>query len=393
MSAVQLGFAEPLDEPLTYTIDDFPNKIGGKPFWLNPEKVLKGDDLKCGVCEKTMVLLLQFYTPEDEPIEAYHRVLYLFCCMNGTCHKTRWRDCFKAFRSQLPQINPYFNPMEGTPAIEIKARLCHLCGLDGSKQCARCKTTRYCSREHQLLDWNLGTHKAQCTGTATASSVSSAIKNVLFPEYELVSEDEPGADKPSADDDDVSGDEDEDEHADAALETKLANVQIEEPDANEKYEDTDVDVDKAFLRFQKRILREPEQVVRYSRVSYVDGHDLEPLFVSDIGKPAAEDITPCPHCNGRRTFEFQAMPQLLNFLNIDHYSADALDWGTVIVYSCLANCQPADGQPYMEEIVWRQMFSEHGMGDSAKAALEREAALKKVVAPAASAEENVPETA
>lgn len=31
MPTIQLGFAEEPDVPLTYSIDDFPNKVGGKP--------------------------------------------------------------------------------------------------------------------------------------------------------------------------------------------------------------------------------------------------------------------------------------------------------------------------------------------------------------------------
>lgn len=66
------------------------------------------------------------------------------------------------------------------------------------------------------------------------------------------------------------------------------------------------------------------------------------------------------------------MPQLLNVLHINHYAPDALDWGTVIIYSCIGNCQPSS-MDYMEEVVWRQMFSDQGMGDRAKEALETRA--------------------
>ncbi|KAI8825764.1 programmed cell death protein 2 [Fimicolochytrium jonesii] len=374
MSAVQLGFAEkPEDGVLTFTLDDFPNKIGGKPMWLNQSAPLKATDVTCGVCEKPMVLLLQFYTPEDHPIEAYHRVIYVFCCRNGACHKNRWQDCFKAYRSQLPEVNEVytFDEDSDTHVPTPTAPLCNICGLSGPKKCSKCKAAQYCSKEHQVVDWNEGGHKHRCesaNGDAADPATASQTK-VLFPEFELVSEDEP---EPSA----GAGDEDENDEGES-LETKLANVAIEGSEAIEDMEETEVDVDKAFLKFQKRVLREPEQVIRYARVSYEDGKDPEPLWVSDSGKPQAEHIPACPHCHGPRVFEFQAMPQLLNVLDINHFTSDALDWGTIIVYSCVGNCQP-EGQTYMEETVWRQMFSEHGMGDSAKAVLERERALAAV---------------
>ncbi|KAJ3162130.1 Programmed cell death protein 2 [Geranomyces michiganensis] len=400
MPAVQLGFAElPEDGPLSFSIGDFPDKIGGRPFWLNPQHAAKAEDVTCGVCEKTMALLLQFYTPEDES-EAYHRVLYLFCCRNGACHRTRWKDCFKAFRSQLAEFNPYYNPAEGEapysaectyaavdnllqlPALtDIIARLCQLCGLDGSKQCARCKSASYCSREHQILDWTQGPHKEICAATAAGTSVTPTRKTptVFFPEFELVSEEEQGYEI-SATENEGSEHEDDDDITGPTLTDNVTNIKIDEADVNEDIEETEVDVDKAFLRFQKRILKEPEQVVRYARVSYADGPHPEPLWVSDNGKITQSEIPSCPHCNGPRVFEFQVMPQLLNVLEINHYAADALDWGTVAVYSCISNCQPSDERAYVEEFVWRQMFSEHGMGDSAKAAMARDAALKKVTA-------------
>ncbi|KAJ3014875.1 Programmed cell death protein 2 [Thoreauomyces humboldtii] len=384
MVAIQLGFAEEiLDGPLPTSIHDFPNKIGGKPIWLNKETALTADRVTCGVCEKPMVLLLQFYTPEDEPAEAFHRVIYLFCCRNGTCHRMRWRDCFKAIRSQLPEVNNCYDAETGDEIGEA-AHLCDVCGLAGPKQCGRCHSARYCSREHQVNHWSHGGHKAACSGSTIAPSTSIITTpptlppmhpshRTIFAEFELVSEDEPPSATPA-----TAALQDED-----ALSATLSSTQIspstvaEDPD--EDMEETEVDVDKAFLRFQKRVLREPEQVVRYARVAY-DGQDQqqdeELLWVSDAGRPEATDVPACPLCEGPRTFEFQAMPQLLNHLDVDHSTADALDWGTVVVYSCAANCHPGDGRPYVEELVWRQMFSEDGMGDSARAALRAQQEAK-----------------
>ncbi|KAI9104797.1 programmed cell death protein 2 [Phlyctochytrium arcticum] len=375
MPVVQLGFAEePEDGPLTYDINDYPNKVGGVPFWLNTETVLKSDDLLCGVCGKIMALLAQFYTPEDEPTEAYHRLILIFCCRNGECHKNNWKGCFKVFRNQLPEINKFYNPAEGQDRCEKSAQLCSVCALDSPKQCSKCGCVRYCSREHQLLDWTRGKHKEQCPRYAADPSYSpeSPPFTISFPELEIVSEDEPPAEDVAAS---------ETERVESAVEghvlEKLADVKIAEDDI-EDLEETEVDVDKAFLKFQKRISREPEQVVRYARVSYADD-DPEPLWVGDAGKPAAEDIPPCPHCKGRRSFEFQIMPQLLNVLQIDHFTPNALDWGTLMVFSCGASCQP-EGVNYMEEIVWRQMFSEQGMGDSARRAMEERASSATIAA-------------
>ncbi|KAI8853891.1 programmed cell death protein 2, partial [Chytridium lagenaria] len=146
--------------------------------------------------------------------------------------------------------------------------------------------------------------------------------------------------------------------------------------------ETETGVDKAFLKFQKRLEREPEQVVRLGRFDNANTDTTsdtkepeQPLWVADANIPQPEDIKPCPYCSSPRTFELQIMPQLLSHIEIDHSSADALDWGTVVVYTCSAMCQPTDGRgkslPYMEEIVIQQEFSTASVVDTNKVLEER----------------------
>lgn len=61
------------------------------------------------------------------------------------------------------------------------------------------------------------------------------------------------------------------------------------------------------------------------------------------------------------------MPQLLNHLQQDEMDADALDWGTLVVYTCSSSCGGGSGSTcsggqggapcgpaYAEEFVWVQ---------------------------------------
>lgn len=65
------------------------------------------------------------------------------------------------------------------------------------------------------------------------------------------------------------------------------------------------------------------------------------------------DIPSCK-CGHPRKFEFQIMPQLLNFLNLDPQISD-LDWGTVVVFSCSESCPCEQGEcAYVEEFAWKQ---------------------------------------
>lgn len=41
-------------------------------------------------------------------------------------------------------------------------KLCDVCGTRAPSHCAKCKKTYYCSRKHQVLDWQKG-HKEMCS--------------------------------------------------------------------------------------------------------------------------------------------------------------------------------------------------------------------------------------
>ncbi|KAF9091006.1 Programmed cell death protein 2 [Mortierella sp. GBA35] len=472
---VMLGFAEPVDleEHGPLLAEDFCSKMGGLPIWLNPEHVLDTKEMSCDQCHKPMTFLLQLYSPEDHPAEAFHRVIYVFCCKNGACHKKSPQGCFKVVRSQLGQYNPYYTPVskddenaaeenEGwEPLASSKhAKTCFVCGMYGPKTCSRCHKVSYCSPEHQAIHWTKGLHKQLCgtqpppspatqpllnsdlselsisgnmaskdnedamdddeeeeeydedgnvtekktkkksaglTQTLTKEQQDYANKLDIdyrlvermnrFPELEIISEaevfDQEALEEGLADE--SSGDEQEAEEGweekaaalklkrekkaaalakknggvSKSLENAESSMNALVPVGDEIYENTKTDIDSAFLTFQKRIALYPDQVLRYARMEY-ELTNPEPLYVSDIGIPKPGDIPPCPDCGQERTFEFQILPQLLNYLSIDHSAADALDFGTVLVYSCKENCHVED-KHYQPEVAIVQHFSEDGM--------------------------------
>ncbi|KAG0261457.1 Programmed cell death protein 2 [Actinomortierella ambigua] len=451
--AVMLGFAEPIDleENGPLTAQDFPSKIGGLPIWLNPEHIPESKDLTCGLCKQPMAFLLQLYSPEDHPAEAFHRMIYVFCCKTGTCHRLAPSDSFKVFRSQLGRFNPYYSPTANDddpeeadveedpnwkPLESSKhAKTCFVCGLNAPKKCSKCREFFYCSEDHQMLHWTKGLHKTLCgkkplnldTKLASLSLLEKDVKKhhgddenededeemeqpqiapedeltkeekeyagrlkidfrlvervARFPEFEVISEEEVVDEKAKEDgyDHESSGDEQEAEDgweeklkARRKKKTKGSGNKDDDvsddlkgatnalvPVGDELYENTQTDIDRAFLTFQKRIALFPDQVLRYARVEY-ELENPEPLYVSDIGTPKPEDILPCPHCHKERSFEFQILPQLLNYMAIDHSRADALDFGTVLVYSCKDNCH-VKGKHYLDELAIVQQFSEDGM--------------------------------
>lgn len=108
--------------------------------------------------------------------------------------------------------------------------------------------------------------------------------------------------------------------------------------AGEGYESSVSAKDKPFHRFQKRIQRSPEQCLRYWR-------GAEPLY-SSANTP--RHIPDCP-CGARRVAETQLTPALIYLLKPINPKLEVnIDFGTVIVYTCSANCTPP-GQPLHAE--------------------------------------------
>jgi pre-rRNA-processing protein TSR4 len=244
-------------------------------------------------------------------------------------------------RSQLPQENEYYD-LEGEKKDGLPNQFCVVCGTIAPKTCSKCLIPLYCCKEHQLLHWTKGDHRNNCGKGADSSWVTQR----LFTEREIVSEPEP--EKTLTVDQDLSH----------------LNVGGDEPSPEDDEEETQVDVDSAFLKFEKRIARAPDQAIRYDR-------NGEVLWVSDLNKQ--EEIPPCTHCGSERCFEFQIMPQMLNFLNIDHRDSSAIDWGTLVVFTCSNDCDAAQNS-FSREHLYRQHFNKAGMGDSI-----RRAHLEKVV--------------
>lgn len=136
-------------------------------------------------------------------------------------------------------------------------------------------------------------------------------------------------------------------------EDNLKEVMVEN-DGIEKY--VKVKGDNAFYKFNKRLGLAPEQVLRYLRNDkLLESSDAATLWIADKGKLADKDIPACEHCNGARSIEFQIMPTLLSYLELDDTKADTLDWGVLSVYTCNDACRKAN-EAFVEEKLFRQEY-------------------------------------
>lgn len=334
-SVIDLGFLEPCEEPDLLINIHFPSKVGGRPAWLDLDKVPRPEDLKCDSCEEQCVFLLQVYASLEKP-DAFHRTIYLFVCPKDIC------CTIKAFRNQIPRKNQFYDyhPVpENSDAAEAKHnfKLCAICGCRGPFNCAKCGVESYCSKGHQKIDWRMG-HKDNC---GTQMDHSTACSLVQFPEFEIVLEPEQ-TEKPSKEVPDQEHKLQQELGELKKLESSGRATMQHLPDNELSRYATEADEDKFFSKFRAAIAAEPEQILRYDR-------EGSPLWIAQSNRLASADVPACEHCNGDRVFEFQVMPQLLNSLK-----SDTLDWGVLAVYTCRESCG-SDGK-YLREFVHRQVI-------------------------------------
>ncbi|KAH1021556.1 hypothetical protein HUJ04_011055 [Dendroctonus ponderosae] len=335
MPKVVLGFVDKC-EPWKVQSRLFPSKVGGKPAWLSLKQVPSSDQLTCETCNKVMMFLCQIYAPiESGPqlIRNFHRTIFVFLCRTVTCNKNQQITSFKIFRSTLPRENEFYsaNPPElvDDPTFDVAKwiNMCNLCGIAADKKCGRCKRAMYCSKEHQTLDWKKG-HKLNCSTDSTTNSEST----FLFPERELVNEEEVLDEKCMSEEQAVA-----EFHKlkdDGKIGT-LAHLPESELESHVFKND-----DETFSEFTDRISEYPDQVIRYDRGG-------APLLIAD--SPLPSNIPNCEYCGQTRQFEFQIMPQLLYELH-----ELVLDWGILLIFTCKDSCIGDSINSYKKEFVFRQ---------------------------------------
>uniref|UniRef100_A0A915LWM3 MYND-type domain-containing protein n=1 Tax=Meloidogyne javanica TaxID=6303 RepID=A0A915LWM3_MELJA len=307
-------------------------KVGGFPAWLNPVTIPQSEDLECLVCHSPMAFLLQIYcTNSSEPPHAFHRVLYLFACQKG-CAKPNDSSNFSVFRCQLPRDNQFYSfdgptPLPSTSSAsfdpffnsETFPKLCVVCGCRAGKRCSKCSKRMYCSRNHQIIDWQTG-HREECG--ADEKDVLTCAEKAKLREKQGFTFKEYGIEM-------VVGEEEEIDLMIAKEDENIKNKNEEtiEDDLNKMEEEIE---DLAFNNFTKIIQQESKQILRYQR----GGH-----FILATDFSSSPNLIPnCELCGGPRQFEFQLMPYLLSLIDIDSVGGQSLDWITHSVNLLPCSC-------------------------------------------------------
>ncbi|GIY87076.1 programmed cell death protein 2 [Caerostris darwini] len=355
---VELGFVSKR-APWKLKSKFFPSKLGGFPAWLRLNNLPDRSDITCKTCKKPLQFLLQVYAPIPEVDSAFHRTIFLFACDKYLCNKPFDNLNFVVFRSQLPRQNDFysFDPpvynekLSSEPSAEKFQPVCCICGCAASLKCSKCNEVDYCSESHREYDLQ-NNHQKDCGKNVEEEKGrknKGRINNFLLPEYELVTETEelPSEDEPEKTDEDKMK-----EYRQFMQSSKapkeMQDMPLDDLDTLMQFKD------KAFSKFQKRIKLEPEQVLRYQRGE-------TPLWASAEHVPTSGDIPDCI-CGAKRIFEFQVMPQLLNYLPLNpdiellKTGKDSVDWATLAIYTCSKSCEKGF-EGYVKEFVWKQDFT------------------------------------
>ncbi|KPV72014.1 uncharacterized protein RHOBADRAFT_65678 [Rhodotorula graminis WP1] len=262
---VELGLVKPMpanrDE---WDIDFAVGKVGGVPRWLDPRAPLAPEDVECATCHKTMALLLQVNSPDDERPHAAARSLYLFACRSPGCLAKDPAQALRVWRTQMESPNAFFPHTDET------------------------------QKERKRLEDALEPNSALSSKPSTPARP--------WPEFDIGAEPEPYEESYLPD------------PAAPALDN-------EEGTEDATSADTKTGVDRAFLQFQERLEREPKQVLRFYRIPGVD--DPQPLWASSKTISPSE-VPTCELCRSERKVEFQVLSTLLSSLSDDSFEFDSL---------------------------------------------------------------------
>ncbi|XP_067629668.1 programmed cell death protein 2 isoform X2 [Eurosta solidaginis] len=350
MVDIILGFAEERESGWL-TNRYFPNKIGGKPAWLNLENLPSCEELLCIDCKIPKTFLCQIYAPYEDD-HSFHRTIYVFVCRSVGCQKSNSSKYLSVYRTQLPRKNKFYSdepPLEeGNPLPEIlpAKRLCAACGCLGPSACGRCRKINYCSVKHQQLHWPH--HKQHCMTETEKDSenFNISLSEITFPEWEILIEPIDGDEEAQiADDDEDSEKMRLEDYQKLQLSGQTGLLKDVTDSELEKYANESMSADdKVFRKFKKDVDEEPEQILRYKRGG-------NPLWIADVKQTILQQlqIPNCELCGGARQFEFQIMPQMLNWLKDDH-----LDWGTLCIYTCTKSCAVPKDKSYVLEYILKQ---------------------------------------
>ncbi|KAM0716992.1 hypothetical protein Q7P37_006844 [Cladosporium fusiforme] len=375
-TGVTLGYASK-----EATGDDF-SQIGGHPSWLDNDAVPSGALAKCKVCNGYLNLLMQLNGDLPDRFPGHERRVYIFGCKQKTCRRkdgsVRGIRTTRVSKEALEAAQAKASAKEAAPpaAEPPKPKQTNigesLFGVQPSKanQNANPFSTSGAAGSGAANPFSTSSQPA---ANPFAPANSSPVPAKLAEKTEAVeklsqtfaekariasptAQDSP---KPTAGPKEpwpaqssfpppyphyyIDADK---EYLDPEPQAVPQNIRLAE---SGEFETTasggsgnsaddkaaiDSTMDKLFQRFADRLAQNPEQILRYEFAG-------QPLLYSkkDVVGSAWPRVPRCAKCGAERVFELQLTPHAITELEADDLSLEGMDWGTIILASCAADCE------------------------------------------------------
>ncbi|KAI9699872.1 MAG: hypothetical protein M1820_007047 [Bogoriella megaspora] len=371
--------------------DDTISQLGGYPKWLDDKFPPSASLANCRVCNKNMSLLLQLNGDMPEHFPGHERRLYILSCRQKQCR--RKDGSVRGFRgtrmtavaselekdereekkpeataprsnlgnaifggppstSSASQTNPFStaspNPFSSNPPSQASNP------FPGSSFAAKpprpptnTQTTAdipetFASKVRISMASPSGSAKSQPKPPSEPWPPVSSFPPA-YPSYHLDADYETlSPEKPS-----IPNNAQLDANFDTGDNISSGGTGKED---KELFEST---LDKTFQKFADRLAQNPEQVLRYEfrgqpllySTSDAVGKLLAPHQQGAEGKiqvsKGGSGIPRCNNCGQERVFEVQLTPQAIAELEAEETGLEGMEWGTIILGVCAADCVPS----------------------------------------------------
>ncbi|KAK6852257.1 hypothetical protein PG995_012382 [Apiospora arundinis] len=388
--------------------DDTISRLGGRPEWLDPSSPPSAALARCKVCKDMMVVILQLNGELPEQFPGHERRVYVFACRKKTCR--RKEGSIRAVRGvriapgskavvakeeKKPAPTPA-KPEQPKPISNLGETLFGAKTIGSSTGSANPFATGNSSTTAPSNPFASSANPFSKPAPApeakpaeskpqeedsTMGKVEEAVKTLPQSFAETLSlnnpqakSDPPEPAEPWPAEKDLPAPYPVSYLADADYETLDPQpapipqaVQMDVDDASgaagggkedkEVFEST---MDADFQKFADRLAQNPEQVIRYE----FRGQPLLYSKTDPVGQnlSTGRSMPRCANCGGARTFEVQMTPNAIAELEAEELGLEGMDWGTIIVGVCDADCQArgvGEGEAgYLEEwagVQWEEL--------------------------------------
>ncbi|KAI6655040.1 Programmed cell death protein 2-like [Oopsacas minuta] len=319
-----IGVKTPMSSSLTPKGIPTQSFIGGNELVSLHESHLNQPPT-CTICDSDLLLIIQLYWPLYD--SSYHRLFHVFACRNNSCwnNSASWvvlRSLSKDFSYEtvisepskpLFEVAEWDEPLDEVEVIKT-----------AESQSSQISQTQ---EGANLLPSKLSDLSIQSKSNIRKLLVAIDSFMLEYIEYNNI---------PVANEDNTH------ELSLYNEYLKSGGEELSVCSAVDDLEETDVFKDKTAENFYQQIGMFPSQVVRYQRGG-------EPLWASDKFVLNLSLIPNCESCGSKRTFEFQLLPTLVDYLKIKGNTA--VEFGNLLVFTCAANCWKDSDASFKTEYV------------------------------------------